>query len=130
MSSGDFAEELRQSVQDQLSLIASAARAAKARIGQGVTDAAGPPPAMAASPAPTFSTDLPSEPDYVKNTGPAVDFFADEPVHDAPAAEGDDPRFSHAMSGGNGVPEGAISYDNYAEPGIDDEGIPVWEDPP
>jgi hypothetical protein len=130
MSGGDFAEELRQSVADQLSLIASAARAAKARIGQGVSDAAGPPPPMPASPPPAFSTDIP-EPDYApRTTGPAVDFFADEPVHDDHASESDDPLFSSAMSGGNGVPEGAISYDDYAEPGIDDEGIPVWEDPP
>lgn len=128
MSSGDFAEGLRQSVQDQLSLIQSAARAAKARIGQGVADAAGPPPPMPASPPPAFST-VPEESDYVKNTGPAVDFFAEEPDHDA-RADSEDPMFSHAVSGGNGVPEGSISYDNYAEPGIDDEGIPVWEDPP
>ena len=128
MSGGDFAEELRQSVQDQLALIQSAARAAKARIGQGIADAAGPPPPMPASPPPAFST-VPDEADFAKSSGPAVDFFADEPVHDRPA-DGDDPLFSHAMSGGNGVPEGNISYDDYADPGIDDEGVPVWEEPP
>lgn len=61
---------------------------------------------------------------------PAVNFFADEPVHhDAPG--GGDPLFEQAMGGGsNGVPDAPISFDNFAEPGFDDEGIPVWEEPP
>jgi hypothetical protein len=28
------------------------------------------------------------------------------------------------------LPQGAISFDDLAVEGIDEEGIPVWEDPP
>jgi hypothetical protein len=131
MSDGDFAEQLRQSVQDQLALIQSAARAAKARIGQGVANAttvATPPPA------PTASAVPPQVPEYTglppTRSGAAVDFFADEPVHDRPL-EPEDPAFAAAVEGGGeGLPEGSIEFDNYAQEGMDDDGIPVWEEPP
>ena len=124
MSSGDFAEELRQSVQDQLSLIQAAARAAKARIGQGIVDA-GSPQAPPAEVPPILESS-----DEFGGHMPAVDFFAEEPIHDEPM-EPEDPAFAAAVQhSGNGVPDGAIEFDSFDSGGMDDEGIPVWEEPP
>jgi hypothetical protein len=117
MSSSDFEAELRQSVADNLALIANAAKAAKARIGQSVAGVTPPAPVVQQG---TFD-----------NPRPAVNFDADEPVFDA---AGDDaerglPPYDEAIHE-NGLPEGAISFDNFDSGGVDDDGIPVWEDPP
>lgn len=129
MSEGDFAEQLRQSVQDQLALIQSAARAAKARIGEGVakaTTASAPAPTPPPPESPPGSLEYPPP----QRSGAAVDFFADEPVHDQPL-EPEDPAFVAAVEAGSeGLPEGSIEFDNYAQEGMDDDGIPVWEEPP
>ncbi|MGB6987147.1 MAG: hypothetical protein WBD74_14335 [Candidatus Aquilonibacter sp.] len=115
MSSGDFETELEQSVQDHLAFIANAAKAAKTRIGQGVDSKAPAPPAA------------PSEPRA------AVDFSAPEPDFDpAFAAAGGDTAEADAFAAEPApapLPEGAIAFDDLAVEG-DDEGIPVWEDPP
>ncbi len=130
MSDGDFAEQLRQSVQDQLALIQSAARAAKARIGQGVANATA---TSAPAPRPSPAPDAPQVPEYTgippTRSSATVDFFADEPRHDG--LEPEDPAFAAAVEGGGeGLPEGSIEFDNYAQEGVDDDGIPVWEEPP
>jgi hypothetical protein len=119
MSSGDFEAELEQSVQDHLAFVANAAQAAKARIGQSVESRSTPGPA-----APP-----PSDPI------PAVDFSAPEPDFDAAFASATGPAMSEADAFASEpapapLPEGAISFDDLAVEGIDDEGIPVWEDPP
>ncbi|MBV8637217.1 MAG: hypothetical protein JO322_03975 [Candidatus Eremiobacteraeota bacterium] len=125
MSSGDFAAELRQSVADHLALIQTAARAAKARIGEAIPEA---PPGFA--PVPAFDAPEPPPPRA------AVNFFADEPVfndpvfNEAPVVE--DESFASALTGPpESLPEGAIAFDDgFAVDGVDDEGIPVWEDAP
>jgi hypothetical protein len=125
MSSGDFEAELQQSVNDHLAFIANAATAAKARIGEGVqsTKVATSAPASAAAP--------PAPPSGAR---PAVDFSAPEPDFDpAFAAAGDDPSEADAFAAEPAPappPEGAITFDDFAVEGVDDEGIPVWEDPP
>ncbi|HTZ55895.1 MAG TPA: hypothetical protein VMB20_12610 [Candidatus Acidoferrum sp.] len=118
MSSGDFETELEQSVQDHLALIANAVKAAKARIGEGVasqTQSAPVPPS-------------PAEPRA------AVDFNTPEPDFDpafdaAAGAPGEADAFA-AEPAPAPLPEGAIAFDDLAVEGLDDEGIPVWEDPP
>jgi hypothetical protein len=103
MSTGDFAAELRQSVQEHLALIRTAAKAAKGRIGQSVENMHVPVPAPAAAQPPP-------------RPRPAVNFDFEEPEFEvaAPAP----------------LPEGAILVDDFAIAGVDDDGIPVWEDPP
>ena len=122
MSSGDFETELQQSVNDHLAFIANAAAAAKGRIGESIPQANAPAPAAPAAPGP------PSE------ARPAVDFNAPEPDFDpAFAAAGDEPGEADAFAAEPApapLPEGAISFDDLAVEGVDDEGIPVWEDPP
>ena len=126
MSDGDFAEQLQQSVQDQLALIQSAARAAKARIGQGVANATVPASPTASAPPPAPEAPAPRE----RGPHAAVDFFANEPVH-RDSLDPEDPTFAAAVEGGSeGLPEGSIEFDNYAQEGVDDDGIPVWEEPP
>lgn len=119
MSSSDFEAEVRQSVADNIALIGNAAKAAKARIGQSVAGSRPPPPAEPADfegprPAVNFAAEEP-----VYDTGP--DVFADTGFQDAPAEA---PPFEDVL------PEGAINVDEFAMEGVDDEGIPVWEDPP
>lgn len=115
MSSGDFETELEQSVQDHLAFIGNAAKAAKARIGQGIDSKAPPAPAAPSEPRAAVDFNAP-EPDFDPAFAAAdggtteADAFAAEP---APAP----------------LPEGAIAFDDLAVEG-DDEGIPVWEDPP
>jgi len=110
MSTGDFEAELQQSVKDHLALIATAAKAAKGRIGNA-------PPFVAPSTArPAVNFDAPeSDEDPAFSVQAAAfseaDAFAEEP---APSP----------------LPQGAISFDDLAVEGIDEEGIPVWEDPP
>jgi hypothetical protein len=118
MSSGDFEAELRQSVADNLSLIANAAKAAKARIGQSV---AGITPA----PSPAAAADA----DY-DSPRPAVDFDAEEPFYAAQGGEPEGATFGQDLPHENGLPEGAIAFDTFDTGGVDDDGIPVWEDPP
>jgi hypothetical protein len=120
MSNGDFEAELEQSVKDHLAFIANAAKAAKARIGQSVES--GSAPAAPAAPP------RPGEP------RPAVDFNAPEPDFDpafasAAGEEAEADAFA-AEPAPAPLPEGAISFDDLAVEGVDDEGIPVWEDPP
>jgi hypothetical protein len=120
MSNGDFEAELEQSVQDHLAFIANAAKVAKARIGQSVES--GNTPAVPAPPPAS------SEPRA------AVDFSAPEPDFDPAfaAAAGDETEADAfaAEPAPAPLPEGAISFDELAVEGVDDEGIPVWEDPP
>ena len=126
MSSGDFEAELRQSVADNLALIANAAKAAKARIGQSVAGITPPEPVRDDGPRPAVNFDA-AEPVFADEPmfgeEPA---FADEPAY---ADEGHPAEFETQPSHSNGLPEGAITFDNF-DSGMDDEGIPVWEDPP
>lgn len=110
MSSGDFEAELRASVQDHLALIASAAQAAKARIGAGVESAR--PAAISA-----FADDRP--PDNVPVP----------PVRSAPAV----PRSSSVVNFDASEPDFDPAFAGAFEDvgaSTGDEGIPVWEDPP
>lgn len=102
----------------------TAAKAAKARIGQSIPAPVEP---MAPPPAPEMPLYDDQRP---RAGGPAVNFFADEPVFNAaPASE--DPAFASALEGpAEPLPEGAISYDDDFGSNVDDEGIPVWEDVP
>jgi hypothetical protein len=116
MSSGEFEAELEQSVQDHLAFVANAASAAKARIGEAIESGS----ASAAPP-----SDL----------RPAVDFSTPEPDFDPALAAGSDPGTPEADAfaaepAPSPLPEGAISFDDLAVEGVDDEGVPVWEDPP
>ena len=128
MSTGDFEAELEQSVQDHLAFIANAAKAAKTRIGQGVESQRAPAPAPADAGSPGSPRAAASQ------ARPAVDFNAPEPDFDpafataaAPETEADAFAAEPAPAP---LPEGAISFDDLAVEGVDDEGIPVWEDPP
>ncbi|MGC2130331.1 MAG: hypothetical protein WA629_09560 [Candidatus Aquilonibacter sp.] len=127
MSTGDFEAELQQSVKDHLALIAAAAKAAKARIGTSVKDL------RASEPAPAFD-DAPVQPSPSRQPRPAVNFDTPEPDED-PAFAAQAAVFSEAHAfaeepAPSPLPEGAISFDDLAVEGIDEEGIPVWEDPP
>jgi hypothetical protein len=118
MSSGDFEAELEQSVQDHLAFVANAANAAKARIGEAIDSRNAPPPV-------TPRSDL----------TPAVDFNAPEPDFDqtfaaAPGSTAAEADAFAAEPAPSPLPEGAISFDDLAVEGVDDEGVPVWEDPP
>ena len=125
MSSSDFEAELRQSVADNIALISNAAKAAKARIGQSVAGVRPPPPA---------------EPADFEGPRPTVNFAAEEPSYasDLPFAEpafdegpmAEEPAFAEASPFADALPDGAINVDDFAMEGVDDEGIPVWEDPP
>ncbi len=125
MSSGDFEAELQQSVQDHLALIATAAKAAKARIGTSVQSLRTPEPPAAPADSPARAPGRPR---------PAVNFDAPEGDVDlAFAAEAS--AFSEADAfaaepAPSPLPAGAISFDDLAVEAVDDEGIPVWEDPP
>jgi len=128
MSTGDFEAELRQSVQDHLALIATAAKAAKARIGTSVQLTRTPEPADAF---PASFDDGPAP--APARPRPAVNFDAPEPQDDPAFAEAS--AFSEADAfaaepAPSPLPEGAISFDELAVEAVDDEGIPVWEDPP
>jgi hypothetical protein len=125
MSTGDFEAELQQSVKDHLALIATAAKAAKGRIGTGIQTvrATAPAPAVNAPPFVAPST-----------ARPAVNFDAPESDED-PAFSVQAAAFSEADAfaeepAPSPLPQGAISFDDLAVEGIDEEGIPVWEDPP
>jgi|HubBroStandDraft_1064217.scaffolds.fasta_scaffold84907_2 hypothetical protein len=124
MSSGDFEAELQQSVQDHLALIATAAKAAKARIGTSVQSLRTPEPLAAPTDSPARAPGTPR---------PAVNFDAPDDVDLAFAAEAS--AFSEADAfaaepAPSPLPAGAISFDDLAVEAVDDEGIPVWEDPP
>jgi hypothetical protein len=125
MSSGDFEAELQQSVNDHLAFIENAATAAKARIGEGVQSVKGAAGAPAPAPTP------PSPPSEAR---PAVDFSVPEPDFDpAFATAADEPSEADAFAAEPApapLPEGSITFDDFAVEGVDDEGIPVWEDPP
>lgn len=100
MSSGDFASELEQSVQHRLADLADAAAAAKARIGEGIADA---------------------RPAQVVPRRAAVSF------DDHDEMNGDEMSFSSQPQ-----PPAEMSFDDpMIESGeMDEDGIPVWEDPP
>lgn len=120
MSSSDFETQLRQSVADNLALISNAAKAAKARIGVSVAGTRPPPPAEHEDnherrPAVNFAAEEPAYADHLPYAEAPV--FADEPAFVDPPAESE-------------APHGATNVDEFAMEGIDDEGIPVWEDPP
>ncbi len=122
MSSGDFEAELEQSVQDHLAFVTNAAQAAKARIGQSIESQRTAVPETVPQPSPSDPT-------------PAVDFSAREPDFDPAFATATGPETSEADAfaaepAPAPLPEGAISFDDLAVEGVDDEGIPVWEDPP
>ena len=98
-----------------MALIQNAAKAAKARIGLAIPSEVVKPQAP--------PVDLPPR--------PAVNFFAEEPVFDeVPAVEDD--SFASAPAGPpEPLPDGAIAFDDgFSASGVDDEGIPVWEDAP
>lgn len=126
MSTGDFEAELQQSVQDHLALIATAAKAAKARIGTSVQAKRAPEP-------PEPFANMPAPPPPPSAPRPAVNFDAPEPTEDPAFAEAS--AFSEAdafaaEAAPSPLPAGAISFDDLAVEAVDDEGIPVWEDPP
>jgi hypothetical protein len=130
MSTGDFEAELQQSVHDHLALIAAAAKAAKGRIGTNVKSLRASEPA----PAPAFDDAASIAPPPPRQPRPAVNFDAPEPDADpmfatqaAVLSEADAFAEEPAPSP---LPQGAISFDDLAVEGIDEEGIPVWEDPP
>jgi hypothetical protein len=116
MSTGDFEAQVRQSVADHLALIQTAAAAAKARIVTTVSNVEAPAP----EPVP----ELPVMPSRAR---PAVDFSAEEPAFADDALFNEASAFADAPSA---LPEGAIAFDDLAVESVDDEGIPVWEDPP
>lgn len=65
---------------------------------------------------------------------PAVNFDTPEPDED-PAFAAEAAAFSEtdafaAQGAPSTLPAGAISFDDLAVEAVDDEGIPVWEDPP
>ncbi len=97
----------------------NAAKAAKARIGETIPNAG-------AAAAPVVADLPPSTP------RPAVNFFADEPVFDEAPLPPEDDTFASALARpAEPLPDGAISFDdNFSAEGVDDEGIPVWEDAP
>jgi hypothetical protein len=124
MSSGDFASELQQSVADHIAFIHTAATAAKARIGAGIVGSQplAPEPADLEGPRPTVNFSM-EEPAY---GGPGETQGAEALFPDTDTFVEEDPAFADAR-----LPEGAITYDDgYGGGNIDDDGIPVWEDPP
>ena len=128
MSTGDFEAELQQSVHDHLALIAAAAKAAKGRIGTSVKSLRASEPAPALDDAPVIA------PAPSRQPRPVVNFDALEPDED-PAFAAQAAVFSEADAfaeepAPSPLPQGAISFDDLAVEGIDEEGIPVWEDPP
>jgi len=127
MSTGDFEAELHQSVADNIALVANAAKAAKARIGASVAGfrpPPPPPPAEITGPRPAVNFDA-AEPDF-HDEHPA---FSDSAFGEPPPA-GEEPMFGEQPAFKDELPEGAINVDEFAMEGVDDEGIPVWEDPP
>lgn len=127
MSTGDFEAELQQSVKDHLALIATAAKAAKARIGTSVQSVRAPEPATTFNEVPLVT------PAPTRQPRPAVNF--DAPELDADPASAQSAVLSEADAfaeepAPSPLPQGAISFDDLAVEGIDEEGIPVWEDPP
>ncbi|HVA29272.1 MAG TPA: hypothetical protein VNF68_13910 [Candidatus Baltobacteraceae bacterium] len=134
MSSSDFEAQLRQSVADNVALIANAAKAAKARIGQSVASAQ-----PHAQPASAPAAERPADASPYR---PTVNFAAEEPVFaDEPvpfpdgtfageATGADEPIFAGHAPLEDRFPQGALNVDEFAVEGVDDEGIPVWEDPP
>lgn len=70
---------------------------------------------------PAVAFDVPEPPQAPQPPQPraAVNFFADE-----------DDSFASALAGApESMPEGAIAFDDaFSMDGVDDEGIPVWED--
>jgi hypothetical protein len=126
MSNGDFEAELKASVQDHLALIATAAKAAKVQITAGVTRLA---PAAAAEPAPirepaAFQDPTPSSRSIVNFDAPEPDF--DPAFSSAFATEAD--AFAEEPAP---LPPPEPAFDDFSNMGnVDDEGIPVWEDPP
>jgi hypothetical protein len=127
MSTGDFEAELQQSVQDHLALIATAAKAARARIGTSVQLKRTPEP-------PEPFSNMPEPPPLPPSAPrPAVNFDAPEPPDDplfAGAGAFSEADAFAAEPGPSPLPAGAISFDDLAVEAVDDEGIPVWEDPP
>ena len=103
---------MRQSVADRIALIATAATAAKGRIVKSVEAIRKPE-----EPSPLV--------DFGGGPRPAVDFGADEPAFT------EEPAFAEAaFAEPSPLPQGAIAFDDLAIENVDDEGIPVWEDPP
>ena len=112
MTSAEFEEQLRQSVADHIALVHSAAKAAKSRIGTSIPDKMVAEPAFVPAPEPSRPPDI---------TRPAVDFFAEEELPEAPEAAFEEPV--------EAVPDTPIAFDDFGGSSVDDEGIPVWEDP-
>lgn len=106
---------MRQSVADHIALISNAAKAAKAHIGVATARTAPPPQEPVHAPGPPR---------------PAVDFSAQEPAFAEEPAFDEAPALAESPAFVDPLPEGAINVDNFAMEGVDDEGIPVWEDPP
>ena len=128
MSTGDFEAELQQSVHDHLALIAAAAKAAKGRIGTSVKSL------RASEPAPVLEDPPVITPSPARQPRPAVNFDAPEldedPVFATQAAVLSEADAFAEEPAPSPLPQGAISFDDLAVEGIDEEGIPVWEDPP
>lgn len=115
MTSADFEAQLRQSVADHVALVHASAQAAKARIGTAM-----PQPAVAAIPdADPLFDELPARP---QRRGPAVNFFAEEELPPEPVPEA-------GVAAADALPDGTIAFDDFGGGNVDDEGIPVWEDP-
>jgi hypothetical protein len=112
MSSGDFEAQVHQSVADDLALIATAAAAAKSRIVKSVEQ-------LHASEPPKPVVEFGGAPQA------AVDFAAQEPAFPEEPVFPEEAAFAESR-----LPEGAIAFDDLAVESVDDEGIPVWEDPP
>lgn len=111
-------------------MIATAAKAAKARIGTGVQTLR----ASAPAPAPAVEDPPLIQPSPSRGTRPAVNFDAPE-LDDDPAFAAQSAALSEADAfaeepAPSPLPQGAISFDDLAVEGMDEEGIPVWEDPP
>jgi hypothetical protein len=121
MSSGDFETHVRQSVADHMALIQTAAAAAKSRIVTSVEALQGPSQ-------PAAAVDF-ADPEVGTAPRPAVDFSAQEPSFSEEPAFAEVDAFADASESA-ALPEGAISFDDLAVEGVDDEGIPVWEDAP
>ncbi len=112
MTSAEFEAQLRQSVADHVALVHAAAKAAKARIGTSIPDRMLPEPAFAPAPEPVRPPNV---------NRPAVDFFAEEALPEVPVASLEEPAAP--------LPDAPISFDDFGGGNVDDEGIPVWEDP-
>lgn len=117
MTSADFEAQLRQSVADHIALVHASAKAAKARIGTTM-----PQPAAAIAAIPEADPLFDEPPAQPQRRGPAVNFLVEEELPAEPVPDAEAPA-------ADALPDGAIAFDDFGGDNVDDEGIPVWEDP-